>query len=417
MMTEQILNPLLTIINEMSPYLLLGFLFAGLLHVAVPRGFYRRHLSGDNWSSVVKAALFGIPLPLCSCGVIPTAMSLRREGVSRSGVVAFLTSTPQTGIDSIMATYAVFGLPFAIVRPVAALVTGVLSGLLTAGVVSRRPDTDTQLTQPDQCCSASGQHPNRLVAMLRYGFVDMLQDIGGHLIVGLVVAAVITIAVPDDFFASFAHTPLLEMPIVLLLSIPMYVCATGSIPVAAALVLKGLSPGAALVFLMAGPATNMASIVVIRKAMGTRCLALYLGGLTAGALIAGILVNSLMPPQWFEAATTVHTCHTADTPWWQWVCSAVFAILLTNALVRKRTSHQHNHNKTTDMEQSVTYKVNGMSCNHCKKSVETNLGQLPGVSAVSVDLAAGTVCVQGTASADELKRIVEQLGFEFGGQA
>ena len=276
---------ILRLINEMSPYLLLGFLVAGLLHAFVPGSLYSRYLSGANLRSVLLAALFGIPLPLCSCGVIPTAMSLRKEGASKGATTSFLIATPQTGVDSILATYSILGLPFAILRPIAALVTSVFGGVLV-NAADKAPSTpvDDSAAVCDNEGTCAPTTPtytgfvDRLKTALRYGFVDMVQDIGKWLVIGLVVAGLITLFVPNDFFVRFADRPLLAYVVVLLIAIPMYVCATGSIPVAAALMLKGLSPGAALVFLMAGPASNMASILVIRRVMGQRCHRFRSGG-------------------------------------------------------------------------------------------------------------------------------------------
>ena len=234
--------PFVGLLNEMSPYLLLGFLIAGVLHAFVPGRFYARYLSRNDFRSVACAALFGVPLPLCSCGVIPTAMAMRREGASRAATVSFLIATPQTGVDSIVATASVLGIPFAVIRPLAAFVTALAGGWAvnrltrteTDGVHASAEDADIPL-----------RGGRRAVEALRYGFIDMMQDIGRWLVLGLLVAGLITILVPDDFFASFADRPLLNLFIVLLFSIPMYLCATGSIPIAAALMLKGLSPGAA----------------------------------------------------------------------------------------------------------------------------------------------------------------------------
>ncbi len=243
---------LLNVVCEMAPYLLLGFLIAGLLHVLVPKGFYRKYLSRDNKWAVLWAALLGVPLPLCSCGVIPTAIGLRKENASKGAVASFLIATPQTGIDSILATFSLLGLGFAIVRPVAALITGVCGGLL----VNRFAGEEEASSDSSSSCSVESGF--WLVRVLRYAFVDLLQDIGGRLVIGLLLAALIQVVVPEGFFLRFGNYPLLQMLVILVVAIPMYICSTGSIPVAAALMMKGLSPGAALVMLMAGPAVNLA---------------------------------------------------------------------------------------------------------------------------------------------------------------
>ena len=377
------ITPFLYLLNTMAPYLLLGFLLAGVIHAYVPRRLYARYLSQPDFRSVALAALFGVPLPLCSCGVIPTAMSLRREGASKGAVTSFLIATPQTGVDSIVATYSV-------------LTRSETDGILPAaegGEVRR-----------------SG---SRFVEALRYGFVDMIQDIGRWLVLGLLVAGLITILVPDNFFASFADKPLLNMAVVLLFSIPMYLCATGSIPIAAALMLKGLSPGAALVLLMAGPATNTASILVIGKVLGRRTLAAYLGAIIAGAVGFGLAIDYLLPAAWFVPSGAVHAaCHgEAGYSWVEVASSALLSALLVYALM-KRFIHRKND---TSMTKQI-YRVGGMSCNHCKASVEKNLALLPSVTAVEVDLTAGTVAVEGTADAAGIQKVIEELGFEYKGR-
>lgn len=349
------------------------------------------------------------PLPLCSCGVIPTAMSLRREGASKGAVTSFLIATPQTGVDSIVATYSVLGLPFAVIRPVVALVTALAGGW----TVNRLTRSETDGILPAAEGGEVRRSGSRFVEALRYGFVDMIQDIGRWLVLGLLVAGLITILVPDNFFASFADKPLLNMAVVLLFSIPMYLCATGSIPIAAALMLKGLSPGAALVLLMAGPATNTASILVIGKVLGRRTLAAYLGAIIAGAVGFGLAIDYLLPAAWFVPSGAVHAaCHgEAGYSWVEVASSALLSALLVYALM-KRFIHRKND---TSMTKQI-YRVGGMSCNHCKASVEKNLALLPSVTAVEVDLTAGTVAVEGTADAAGIQKVIEELGFEYKGR-
>ena len=216
------MQEILNLINEMSPYLLLGFGIAGVMHTFVPTRLYHRYLSGHGFRSVLYAAALGVPLPLCSCGVLPTAMSLRREGASKGATTSFLIATPQTGVDSIAATYSLMGLPFAIVRPIAALVTALLGGSLVN--LFDREGTSTDTTVHIEAQSEHESKPTfkeKIVGALRYGYVEMMQDIGRWLILGLIIAGIITVIVPDGFFATFAHRPLLGMLLVLLCAIPM----------------------------------------------------------------------------------------------------------------------------------------------------------------------------------------------------
>ena len=248
---------MLTFINmlcQMAPYLLLGFMMAGVLHVFVPANFFERHLAKENFKSVLLAALIGVPLPLCSCGVIPTAISLRKDGASRGATVSFMISTPQIGVDSIIATYSMMGLPFAIVRPIAALLTSIAGGAVTTWF-----SKDEIVVRQNCSCETKEDTRNRFIKFLKYSFIDLVQNIGKWLVIGLMIGTLITLLVPDSFFTDLNLPSFVTMLIVLLIAIPMYVCSTGSIPIAAALMLKGLSPGAALVLLIAGPGVSVAS--------------------------------------------------------------------------------------------------------------------------------------------------------------
>lgn len=415
------------LVNEMSPYLLLGFLFAGLLHAFVPRTLYSRYLSANNFRSVFLAALFGIPLPLCSCGVLPTAMSLRREGASEGATISFLTATPQTGVDSIMATYALMGLPFAIIRPIAALVTAMFGGLLanrfSSATTPPAPKADTCACESGCGCDG-GCHTEettqpqgfwaRLMLALRYAFVDMMADIGKWLIIGLIVAGLITVLVPEGFMAQFSNNSFLSIGLVLLISIPMYICATGSIPIAAALMLKGLSPGAALVLLMAGPACNVASILVVNKVMGRRTTALYLLSIILGSVAFALIIDHALPREWFvtTATTSAECCH-PETPWLQWASTTVLSLLLANAFILRPLLRRFAPQPQELPATARRFRIAGMTCNHCRMSAEKALASVKGVEKASVSLEDGIATIEGTASETELRTAVEALGFEF----
>jgi len=405
-------------LHEMSPYLLLGFLIAGVLHAFVPTSVYARYLSGTGWRSVVAAALFGIPLPLCSCGVLPTAVSLRRSGASRAASTSFLIATPQTGVDSIAATYSMMGLPFAILRPVAALVTAMLGGNVV-GAIERRGHLEDVDGCGDSCSTAEPLKPTlwgRLVEALRYGFYEMIQNIGRWLVLGLVVATLITVLVPDDFFQTYARWPLLNMVVIVLVAVPMYICATGSIPIAAALMMKGLSPGCALVMLMAGPAANMASMLVISKSFGRKAMWAYLASIVLGAIAFGVVVD-YWPGlrETFVSAMPHHhgaMSHQMPITWLNWVCSIfLIAMLVVGMGSNYWKSYKIKHNKTTAMKE---FKVRGMMCNHCKATVEKGLAQLEGAEKETVDLAQGIAYVEGNVDDAAVRAKVIELGFENG---
>ena len=336
------------LINGMSPYLLLGFLIAGLMHAFVPGRLYGRYLSGSNFKSVVNAALLGIPIPLCSCGVIPAAMSLRKQGASKGAAVSFLIATPQTGVDSVLATYSLMGLPFALLRPVAALVTALSGGLLVNRLCRDGGKEEAVADQSSHginegCCGHGGSDgvgsgwTAKLKAALKYGFVDMIADIGKWLVIGLVVAALITVAVPESVFETFSDNPVMGMILALAFAVPMYLCATGSIPIAVALMLKGLTPGAALVMLMAGPACNVASILVLGKSLGRRVMWVYLAAIVGGAVAFGLGIDYLLPRDWFAIMAEAGHCHeSGGYGVFSILCTVVFAVLLINAFIRKR---------------------------------------------------------------------------------
>jgi uncharacterized membrane protein YraQ (UPF0718 family) len=299
---------------EMSPYLLFGFFVAGLLSLLVSRRMVERHLGGRGVWPLLKATLFGIPLPLCSCGVIPVSMSLHKHGASKGATVSFLLSTPQTGVDSILVTYSLLGPLFAIFRPLVALVTGMVGGVLVNlfGQSSKdgkpkiedggrgHPSSATSNSR-EQAAETAEESPGgvlswsqRLRDAMKYSFVTLPRDIGKPLLVGLAVAAAISAIVPDDFFAERLGQGLPAMLLMMTVGIPIYVCASASVPVAAALILKGLSPGAALVFLMTGPATNAAGLATIWNALGRRVAILYLLTVAGCALAAGITLDLIV---------------------------------------------------------------------------------------------------------------------------
>ena len=408
-------NAFVSMLNGMSPYLLLGFLIAGVLHAFVPSTIYSRYLAGTGFRSVATAALFGIPLPLCSCGVLPTAVALRRSGASRAASTSFLIATPQTGVDSIAATYSMMGLPFAILRPVAALVTSLLGGL-AVGHWERKDALDDVRDDANYEFSELPRGLwNKLLETVKYGFFDMMQSIGRWLLLGLVVATLITVLLPNDFFSTYARWPLLNMLIIVLVAVPMYVCATGSIPIAAALMLKGMSPGCALVLLMAGPAANLASMFVVNNAFGRKATVVYLLSIIGGAIGFGVLVDYWPGMQEvFVNALPCHVMHHGHgmgASWFNTVCSVFLLGMIIVALGAKYwKSYQIKQNKTNAMKE---FKVKGMMCAHCKANVEKGLAALPGVEKVTVDLAKGTALVEASIPDQLIIDCIEDLGYQY----
>ena len=251
-------------------------------------------------------------------------------------------------------------------------------------------------------------------------FVEMLQDVGKWLVIGLLIAALITVAVPNDWLAALHEYKLLNMLIVLAVAIPMYVCATGSIPIAVSLMAKGLTPGAALVLLMAGPAVNSASILVIGKVFGKRTLSLYVLSIIIGAVVFGLGIDYLLPQDWFAVSSVStaggHCAHCLTV--WDWVFLIVLALLLVNALVCHRHHHDHDYHGHAEENEAhshahkaTVYKVEGMACNHCKAAVKNAIDVIPGVEKVEVDLAGGKAYVYGKHNTEEVVKAVGERGY------
>ncbi len=288
------------ILLESAPYVLLGFFAAGLLKALVPEETIVRHLGKSSTGSVLKASLFGVPLPLCSCAVIPVAIGLRKQGASRGAAAAFLVSVPETGVDSVAITWALLDPIMTVVRPVSAFITATVTGLLINLLpeeVVPISDAEEKVCCGSSCCSAEADAPAEqpLLRRLRDGqafaFGDLLGDIGLWLLIGIVAAGVISFLVPADFMTRYLGSELLSLLIMLAVGIPLYICASASTPIAAVLILKGLSPGAALVFLLAGPATNAATLTVVYRFFGRAATWIYLASIAVCSLVFGFMLN------------------------------------------------------------------------------------------------------------------------------
>jgi len=323
------------VLAESGPYLLIGFAIAGFLAVFVPTRWVARRLGGDDTRSVATAALIGVPIPLCSCSVIPTATQLRRSGASRGATTSFLISTPETGVDSIGATWALMDPLMTVIRPLAAFITAFASGVTVNLFGGKGPGPDepgvSEATPAEASCCSHGEEDGTaelaadhgghgghdhhgdhghshdeveggtvFARAMRYAFGTLLDDLTPWFILGFAISATIVVAVPDGFFEGTLFSGWTAMLAMLIAGVPLYVCATASTPIAAAMMAKGLEPGAALVFLLAGPATNVATILVVRDLLGLRALASYLGSIAVVSLILGTVVNALYPALGFD---------------------------------------------------------------------------------------------------------------------
>ena len=399
---------------EMAPWLLLGFLFAGILKAWFPEHKVKRYLGRGNRYGVLNASIFGVPLPLCSCGVIPAGMSLYQNGAGKGATTSFMISTPQTGVDSIMATYSLLGLPFAIIRPIVALFTGVIGGSLS-NFFDRKEKRTQALEAENQTPERKG-FSERIITVFRYGFIEMIQSIGKWLLIGLAFAALLAVVIPDDFFSGQAGRGITGMLLILAASVPLYVCATGSIPIAAVLMLKGVSPGAALVFLMAGPATNIATISVIAKQMGRKSLAIYLATIIGGAVLSGLLIDAFLPASWFLNPLADAGHHHESGNIIATIAGVIMMALILNAFILSLLSKRKKIPQM-DKDQIIQIKVEGMTCMHCKAAVEKELSQVEGINSVEANHQSGVVSLDGKVDSwDKIEAVIRKAGYVFKGK-
>jgi len=356
---------------DSAPWLLLGLVLAGMLKMFVPMSWMQKQLGGHGFKTTVKAALLGAPLPLCSCGVIPAAVGLRRSGASKAATTSFLVSTPETGVDSVAISYVLLGPFMAIVRPIAAIISAIVAGLLVgrddqpmhAKPATRLKIKSIKKAQATSCCSGETSScstaeekvsnatsldccestkdiaselkdtsvANRILKGIHYAATDLVKDTALWLLIGIFFAALVQTYVPGDFMAKWGDG-LLAMLVVVVISIPMYICATASTPIAAGLLLAGVSPGAVLVFMLAGPATNIATLGVVAKELGKRALWGYLGGVLGVALLSGLLVNYLVSTFGFVVMPQVDELEHLLPPVVTYSLGIILALLMIKAL-------------------------------------------------------------------------------------
>ncbi len=407
-----ILREIVSTMIAMSPYLLFGFLMAGVLSVLVRPETVEKHLGGRGFLQTVKAAIFGVPLPLCSCGVIPVAASLRRHGAGKGAATSFLISTPQTGVDSIFITFSLLGPVYAIFRPIAAFLGGVIGGTAVNLLGDKKGEQPYMPVCTDECCSGNCDHESRVSRILKYGFHSLPADINKALIAGIVIAGVIGAVVPDDFLSILLGGGIVSMLVMVVLGIPIYVCATASVPIAAALIAKGVSPGAALVFLMTGPATNAATVLTVSKVMGKRTAGIYLGTVAVSAVLFGLLLDAIYKSADVAPPMAMHSM----LPHWLGVASSfVLAAVIAGSFFRL-PSGRGKSVKESGMTERLVLDIKGMHCNHCVESVKRALTEMPQVASAEVYLKEGRAEVAGEGlDGEAMKRAVEALGYSVTG--
>lgn len=389
------------ILIQLSPWMLIGMFLSGLMHVLLPRDFVRRRFRGT--SGVVNAVLLGVPLPLCSCGVVPAGIGLKNDGASDGASVGFLISTPQTGVDSILVSAGFLGWPFAIFKMVSAAVIGIAGGLMTDATASES-SSELPVEQP----SSKNKDTNlkgKIVDAWQHG-VEIVRSVWLWLLIGVVISAVIQVLLPESWFQRLNDFGLLPaMLMVLLLSVPLYVCATASVPIAAALVASGMSPAVAIVFLIAGPATNVTTIAAVYGRFGARTLAVYLISIIVGSMIFASAFHWIIDP----TVVVEHAGHDHHPGGWLASASAAALLLLIATFIYDDARRLLSGRGTGEPDLQIS--VTGMHCNGCVSKVETALKKVDGVESVNVQLDPGIVSIVGIVERELISDAVTSLGF------
>ncbi len=428
---------------EMAPYMIFGLFFVGVLHLFFTKALVLRHIGDNSLLSVFKAAIFGIPLPLCSCGVIPTAVYMKKNGAANSATTSFLISTPQTGIDSIIATYGMMGWVFAIFRPIAALIMGLTGGMLVAAFDKKKPVNQspdklkltqdvtgmfsiigqaptTNQTKGETCSDGScgcesneekAPEGHKLNRMFKYAFVEFLDDISIQFIAGVVISGLIAYFIPDNFFEQETlNSGILGMLLMIVVGIPMYICATASIPIAVTLMLKGFSPGVAFVFLAVGPATNAASLTILMNTLGKKIVSIYLASVMILSIFMGYILDYIFSFLDFSPKLMImdHQ-HELLSDEIKLVAGLAFGFLLFASIYRK---YFRKPKKEIIMDSTQEFNIEGMSCNHCTNNVESAVKDLPGVTDVKVNLTEKKAVVAGDIPKHKIIEAIEKIGYK-----
>lgn len=425
-MFNMIMKEIYMVYLSLAPYLFIGLTFAGFLHIFVGTDLITKYMGKKGFWSSVKASLLGVPMPLCSCGVIPTAFQLRKSGASQGATVSFLISTPQTGIDSIIPTYAMLGPVFAIFRPIYALISGIIGGTITDNFVKNVDDEHILVEESScstGCCSSDKGHThgevsgNKFTQFIKYAYGEFLDDLTPQLIVGIILAGFIAF-IPDSVFLLVQDNYLLQLLIVLAIGIPLYVCATSSIPIAVALMMKGLSPGAAFVFLVVGPATNVATITLIANALGRKIVFLYVAIIAITGVVGGLVLDYLHGVFKFDLTKSMHHGGHGEESIFLTVLTVIFSVFFAISLFKyiknKITKLTKKEVKAEEIKLPNVHKftVSNMTCNHCAGNIRNALEKLTALTDIKIDVAAKLVTVTGDMPAEEIRKAIEGSGYK-----
>ncbi|MBL7068188.1 MAG: permease [Candidatus Marinimicrobia bacterium] len=380
-----------------SPWLLLGLFIAGLIHSFIGESFIKEHLGGSGFIPVLKATLFGIPLPVCSCSIIPIAAGLRKDGASKAATMSFLISTPTTGVDSIFITYGMLGGVFAVARPLAALIGGILIGVV---VYLTEKNNHSRLIVEHK------QHPHlslldRIKSTFVYGFSVLPQDLSKTLLLGIAVGGALSALLPTDFASEYLSNPLIAYPLMIVVSVPIYVCAVGSVPIAAALLMKGLIPGAALAFMIAGPATNTITLGFVGKKLGKKVFIIYLVSIIIVAVGGGLLMDMFLPT--WSGQELMHR-HNETSVFLKIISAVLLLAIMGYSLFKEKKVIK-------DIDMEYRFYVPDMTCKHCQMTIENSLKKLPGIENVVISLADKTVSVDGEVDKNTIIKQIEDVGY------
>lgn len=401
------------LLGEMSLYLLFGFLMAGILHILIPQKLIEKNLSGRGISKSIKSALFGVPMPLCSCGVIPVTASLRRHGAGRGSVISFLVSTPQTGVDSIMITYGMLGGIFTLFRVITSFLSGIICGTFTEIFVNENNEDDSIKVNTS---NEESNYGNKFNEIINYGLVRLPQDIGKPLVIGIIIAAFLGVLIPESFFSYYLGSDLLTMLIMLLVGLPLYVCSTASVPVAAAFIKMGISPGAVLVFLITGPATNAATVTTIGKILGKKTVFVYLITIAICAVVGGFILNSLGLN--YEIIESISKGNILPG-WLRHVAAVALLGVLLNAFIKssieknKDERMEEMNDINSEFTENLKLDISGMSCSHCAANIKKSLLELKGIENAEVNFQKKEALISGNSiNKDEVINTIKSLGYD-----
>jgi len=408
---KETMNILISILNEswkmsleMAPYLLLGFIVAGFLHVFIPIDLISKHLGKDSFSSIIKASLFGIPIPLCSCGVLPVAASLRKNGASKSATLSFLITTPVTGVDSLLATYGLLGWIFTVFRLISSIIIGFFTGYFMSFDFRKNRSipikeiegtcTDSSCTNPQTSENIENNNfsdtllkkvSNYTKDIIHYAFVELPEPFSGSLLFGLLLAGIIAYLLPPGLIKENIGTGFLGIILSTVIAIPLYVCATGSIPIAAVMVATGFSPGAAMAFLIAGPATNSVAILTVKKILGKKALVVYLTFIFFGAIGFGVILDLLNVTFYIGSIIP----HLNSSPSIFKIISAIILLAIIVPLFLKSKYNKYFNKikiKDNSSMNSIILETPEISCQHCVASIKKTLSQFENINEIQIDI-------------------------------